>query len=87
MKKTIITVFLVIAVLVMIFLIWELFFTNAGILHSAYNAVAKGINGQWNKISGTSVNIVPYWGNDNGGEVGDAGAVKDDSEGLRIDVK
>lgn len=87
MKKTIITVFLVIAVLVMIFLIWELFFTEAGILHSVYNAVAKGINGQWNKISGTSVNIVPYWGSDNGGQVDNAGAVKDDSEGLDIDVK
>lgn len=87
MKKTIITVFLVIAVLVMIFLIWELFFTNAGILHSAYNAVAKGINGQWNKISGKSVNIVPYWGSDDGGKVDNAGAAKDDSEGLNIGVK
>ena len=87
MKKTITTVFLVIAVLVMIFLIWELFFTDAGILHSAYNAVAKGINGQWNKISGTSVNIVPYWGSDDGGQVGNAGAAKDDSEGLNIDVQ
>lgn len=87
MKKTILTVFLVLAVLVMIFLVWELFFTDAGILHSAYNAVAKGINQQWSKIAGANTNIVPYWGADADGTVDNAGTSKDDSAGLGIDIQ
>ena len=66
MKKTIITVFLVLAVLVLVFLIWELFFTESGILHTIYNGAASGINTQWRKLAGNNSSIVPLW--DNTGE-------------------
>lgn len=62
MKKTIITVFLVLAVVVLVFLIWELFFTdNGGILHTAYNSVANGVNTQWKKLAGDDAVLMPLW--------------------------
>lgn len=61
MKKTIITVFLVLAVLVFVFLIWELFFADTGILHTVYNGAASGINTQWNKLAGNGSTLVPLW--------------------------
>lgn len=70
MKKTIITVFLVLAVIVLVFLIWELFFSNdGGILHVAYNSVANGVNTQWKKLAGDNAVLMPLWG--------DKGAQKD----------
>lgn len=62
MKKTIITVFLVLAVIVLVFLIWELFFAdNNGILHIAYNSVANGVNTQWKKLAGDDAVLMPLW--------------------------
>lgn len=62
MKKTIITVFLVLAVVVLVFLIWELFFTDdGGILHTAYNSVANGVNDQWKKLAGDNAVLMPLW--------------------------
>lgn len=62
MKKTIITVFLVLAVVVLVFLIWELFFSdNNGILHIAYNSVANGVNTQWKKLAGDNAVLMPLW--------------------------
>lgn len=62
MKKTIITVFLVLAVVVLVFLIWELFFSdNNGILHIAYNSVANGVNTQWKKLAGDDAVLMPLW--------------------------
>lgn len=62
MKKTIITVFMILAVLVLVFLVWELFFTDTGILHTLYNGAAAGINSQYHKIAGDDTyNIVPFW--------------------------
>lgn len=62
MNKTVKTVFMLIAVLVLIFLIWQLFFNQNGILVTGYNAVAKGINGQWEKIAGSGKKLLPEWG-------------------------
>lgn len=89
MKKTIITVFLVLAVVVLVFLIWELFFSdNNGILHIAYNSVANGVNTQWKKLAGDNAALMPLW---------DQGAKKDakrtdkhddkDEQGFNIDVQ
>lgn len=62
MKKTIITVFLVLAVVVIVFLIWELFFTDdGGILHTAYNSVANGVNDQWKRLAGDDAVLMPLW--------------------------
>ena len=62
MKKTIITVFLVLAVIVLAFLIWELFFADSnGILHIAYNSVANGVNTQWKKLAGDNAVLMPLW--------------------------
>ena len=47
MNKTVKKVFLLIATLVAIFLIWQLVFNENGILRTAYNKIAEGINGQW----------------------------------------
>lgn len=62
MSKTVKTVFLLIATLVVIFLIWQLFFNDNGILVTAYNTMAKGINDQYQKVAGTNSTLIPQWG-------------------------
>lgn len=60
MNKTVKKVFMLIGLLVLIFLIWQLVFNDGGIVKTAYNALAKGINGQWEKVSG-SKELIPEW--------------------------
>lgn len=87
MKKTIVTVFLVLAVLVTIFLVWELFFADDGILHTVYNGMVTGLNGQWAKISGDKESgLIPLW---DGGETADEhNNTNDDSDGgFMIDIE
>ena len=62
MTKTVKSVFILIGLLVLIFLIWQLFFNDNGILVSGYNAVADGINGQWEKVAGSGKTLLPKWG-------------------------
>ena len=62
MNKTVKTVFVLIGLLVLIFLIWQLFFNDNGILVTGYNALADGINGQWEKVAGQGQQILPQWG-------------------------
>lgn len=86
MKKTILTVFIVLAVLVLIFLVWELFFADTGVMHSIYNSVASGLNAQWAKVAGTNSELLPTW--DGGSQGGDQQNTHDDSEGgLGIDIQ
>lgn len=61
MNKTVKKVFLLIGTLVAIFLIWALVFNDGGILRTGYNALAKGINGQWAKVAGSGQKILPEW--------------------------
>ena len=62
MNKTVKTVFKLLALLVAIFLIWQLFFNDGGILQSVYNGIAEGINGQYAKVAGDNKKILPVWG-------------------------
>lgn len=61
MNKTVKKVFLLIATLVAIFIAWQLVFNDGGILRTAYNALANGINGQFAKVAGSGQKIVPEW--------------------------
>lgn len=79
MNKTVKKVFLLIGTLVAIFLIWQLFFNDGGILKTGYNALAKGVNGQWVKVAGgdaTKDGILPLWGTDD----------KVNGQGFSIDI-
>lgn len=89
MKKTIITVFLVLAVIVLVFLIWELFFSNdQGILHVAYNSVANGVNTQWKKLAGDNAVLMPLWGDGAKSDAKKKDEHDDDNEqGFDIDIK
>ena len=81
MKKTILAVFGVLAVLVTIFLVWELFFADTGILHTVYNGLVNGVNQQWAKVSGEKdKGLIPLW---DGGHTADEGQENknDDSNG------
>lgn len=86
MKKTIITVFLILAVLVLVFLVWELFFAETGILHSIYNGAVSGINKQWQKVSGDKSEIIPKWDSGKSGGT-HAGANKHTDGGFKIDIE
>lgn len=60
MNKTVKKVFMLIGLLVLIFIAWQLIFNNGGIVRTMYNAVANGINGQWEKVSGNN-DLLPIW--------------------------
>lgn len=60
MNKTVKKVFLLIGLLVLIFLIWQIVFNDGGIVKTVYNAMAGGINKQWEKVSG-SKKLIPLW--------------------------
>ena len=62
MSKTIRQVFMIIGTLVVIFIAWQLIFNDGGILKNGYNALAKGINGQWEKVAGAGNTILVEWG-------------------------
>ncbi len=65
MNKTVKKVFLLIALLVGIFIAWQLVFNDGGILKTGYNALANGINGQWEKVAGDGEKLVALWQNSN----------------------
>ena len=58
-------VFTLIGLLVAIFLAWQLIFNDGGILKVGYNALASGINGQWEKVAGQGQTLVPEWTDSN----------------------
>lgn len=68
MNKTVTKVFLLIGLLVVIFLVWSLVFNDGGIIRTGYNALAGGVNSQWEKVAGTGETLLPEWaaGNSNG---------------------
>lgn len=70
MNKTVKKVFMLLALLVGIFLAWQLIFNDGGILQSGYNAIASGINGQYAKVAGQGKTLIPYWGQTNNGDAG-----------------
>ena len=62
MSKTVRKVFLILGTLVLVFLIWQLVFNDGGIIRVGYDAMASGINGQWEKVAGQGQKILPSWG-------------------------
>lgn len=79
MNRTVKKVFLLIGTLVAIFIAWQLIFNDGGILRTAYNALANGINGQFAKVAGDNQKIVPVW---KSGKQADT-----NGEGFKIDTK
>jgi len=51
---------------------------DGGILKTGYNAIVKGINGQWAKVAGSGQSLLPEWGS--------TGAT-DNGQGFDIDTK
>lgn len=85
MNKTVKKVFMLLALLVGIFLAWQLIFNNDGILQSGYNAIASGINKQYARVAGKDQTLIPYWGGDN---KGNAGTISNaDNNGQGFDIK
>lgn len=78
MNKTVKKVFMLIGLLVIIFIAWQLIFNDGGILKTGYNAIVKGINGQWAKVAGSGQELLPEWGQ--------TGAT-DNGQGFDIDTK
>lgn len=73
MSKTVKKVFIVIGALVLCLLVWSLFFTDNGILVTAYNGIAKGVNGVWQNIAGDSADdLIPEWNVDSNSNADDA---------------
>lgn len=65
MNKTVFKVFVLIGLLVGIFIAWQLIFNDGGILKTGYNALANGINGQWEKVAGSGETILATWTDSN----------------------
>lgn len=62
MNKTVKKVFMLVALLVGIFIAWQLIFNDGGILKTMYNSIANGINRQWTKTAGSGQTLLPMWG-------------------------
>lgn len=62
MNKTVSKVFMLIGLLVIIFIAWQLIFNDGGILKTAYNSLANGINKQWVKVAGSGQTLLATWG-------------------------
>ena len=61
MNKTVKKVFLLLGILVAIFLGWQLIFSDGGILKTGYNAMANGVNTQYEKIAGDGETLLSNW--------------------------
>ena len=85
MNKTVKKVFMLLALLVGIFLAWQLIFNDGGILQSVYNSVASGINRQYARVAGQGRTLVPYWGTDNQGNAGSISNADNNGQGFDID--
>lgn len=78
MSATVKKVFLLIGTLVAIFLVWQLVFNDGGILKTAYNGIANGINKQWVKVAGTGQTLLPLW---------DSGTADSNGQGFDINTQ
>ena len=85
MNKTVKKVFMLLALLVGIFLAWQLILNDGGILQSVYNSVASGINGQYAKVAGTGKTLIPYWGTNNQGNAGTIQNADNNGQGFDIE--
>jgi|GEM_PF-1689271 len=65
MNKTTLKVFGLIGILVAIFIAWQLIFNDGGILKTGYNALANGVNKQWEKVAGSGEKILAEWSDSN----------------------
>lgn len=65
MNATVKKVFVLIAILVGIFIAWQLVFNDGGILKTGYNSMANGINKQWEKVAGSGETVLAVWGGSN----------------------
>ena len=72
MNKTVKKVFILVAILVGIFIAWELIFNNGGILRTGYNSLANGINKLWAKVAGSGETILAQWTNSTASDNGTA---------------
>ncbi len=55
-------VFLVIGVLTLSLILWQITFTDGGLLETAWNAVANLINGAWENVTGvTGARLMPLY--------------------------
>lgn len=84
MNKTVKKVFMLLALLVGIFLAWQLIFNDGGILQSVYNSVASGINTQYARVAGQGKTLIPYWGQSNNGNAGNIQNADNNGQGFDI---
>lgn len=61
MKKTIVTVFLIIGVLVISLLVWRLVFAEGGVLQQGWNGLSGQVNQVWKRITGQDQDLMPEW--------------------------
>lgn len=62
--KPITKVFLIIGTLILCILIWAFVFNPGGIVSSAWNAMADGINNAAAQVFGKGTKFVPSWSDD-----------------------
>lgn len=61
MKKTIITVFIIIGALVLALLVWRLVFAKGGLLQSGWDGVANQVNNTWHTLTGGEEDVMAKW--------------------------
>lgn len=69
MNKSVLSVFLVVGALVLAFLLWQLVFTDGGVMRTSYNAVARFVNTQYAKTA-AGAELLPEWSTSNTAPLG-----------------
>ena len=65
MKKSVITVFLILGAVVVGFIGWNVVIGDGGVVQTAYTAVANSVNTAYSKVSGSS-DLLPAWSSTKG---------------------
>lgn len=71
MKKTIITVFIILGILVLALLIWAFVF-NGGGLPAIMNGIIKPINSIYMSMTGGSDSLIPEWNQGSANDISEA---------------
>ena len=76
MKKSVITVFLILGAIVVGFIGWNVVTGDGGVVETAYTAIETSVNGAYAKVAGTGSTLLPKWDSTKGADTGNtAGGV------------
>jgi hypothetical protein len=72
MKKWIGKIAIVLGALLLVFMIWDMIFNEAGVLSNVWDGFAGWVNGMVSDFTGEDTEFIPLWNIDNSNDVAEA---------------